>query len=75
MLLSSDLRPSGLVNRLGDPKKVILATSGNSWVERSPLGVYPPSINYPGSNCLLFICDLILYMYFVYEVCSVSTEV
>ena len=40
-LLSNDLRPSGLVNKLGGPKKVILVASGEGWVEQSPLGVYP----------------------------------
>ena len=40
-LLSSDLCPSGSVNRLGGPKQVILAASGEGWVEQSPLGVCP----------------------------------
>ena len=71
MLLSSDIHPSGSVNRLGGPKQVILAASGDGGVEHSPLGICLSSTNYPGSNCLLFICDLTLYLYFVYEVCSV----
>ena len=56
------LRPSGSVNRLGGPKQVILVASGDGWVEQSPLGVFPPSANYPDSNCLLFIYHLILYL-------------
>ena len=56
--LSSDLRPSGLVKMLGDPKQVILDASGDGWVEQSPLGVHPPSTNYLGSNCFLFIYDM-----------------
>ena len=40
-LLSSDLRLSGLVNRLGGPKKITLDASGEGWVEQSPLGVCP----------------------------------
>ena len=43
VLLSSDLRPSGLANRLRGPKQVILAASRDGWVERSPLGVCPSS--------------------------------
>ena len=39
--ISNDLRPSGLVNKLGGPKKVILATSGEGWVEQSPFGCFP----------------------------------
>ena len=39
--ISSDIHPSGLVKRLGGPKKVILVASGEDSVERSPLGVYP----------------------------------
>ena len=42
--------PSGSVNRLGGPKQVILATSGDGWVEWFPLGVCTPSANYPGSK-------------------------
>ena len=38
---SSDLRPSGLVNRLEGPKKVTLDASREGWVEQSPLGVCP----------------------------------
>ena len=57
------LRPSGSMNKLGGPKKVILAASGGGWVEWSPLGVCPPSANYPGSKCLLFIWDLIIYVF------------
>ena len=40
-LLSSDICPSGLVNRLGGPRKVILDASREGWVEQSPLGVFP----------------------------------
>ena len=40
-LLSSDLHPSGLVNRIGGSKQVILASSGEGWVEQYPLGVCP----------------------------------
>ena len=68
VLLSSDLLPSGTVNRLGGPKKKILVPSEDGWMEQSPLGVCPLSANYLGFNCLLFICDLILYLYFVHEV-------
>ena len=75
MLLYSDIRPSGSVNRLGGPKQEFLAASGDNWVEWSPLGVCPPSTIIQFPNCLLFICDLIICLYFVYEVCSVSTEV
>ena len=50
VLLSSDLRPSGSVNRLGGIKQVILAASGESWVEWSPLGVCTRSTSYLGSN-------------------------
>ena len=75
VLLSSDLCPSGSLNRLGGPKQVILAASRDGWVEQSPLGVCPPFANYLGSNCLLFVCDLILYLYFVHEVCLVSIDV
>ena len=32
-ILSSDLHPSGSVNMLEGPKKVILAASGEGWVE------------------------------------------
>ena len=39
--ISKDLCPSGSVNRLGGPKQVILATSGEGWVEQSPLVVCP----------------------------------
>ena len=39
--ISIDLCPSGSVNSLGGPKQVILATSGEGWVEQSPLGVCP----------------------------------
>ena len=42
--------PNGLVNRLGVPKQVILAALVDGWVERSPLGFCPPSINYPVSK-------------------------
>ena len=49
-ILNSDLRPSGSVNRLGGPKKEILATSGEGWVEQSPLGVCPLLQNFPHSN-------------------------
>ena len=75
MLFSSYLHPSGSVNRIMGPKQVILDASGESWVEQSPLGVRPPSTNYPGSNSFSFICDLFLYLYFVYEVCLVPAEV
>ena len=40
-LLSNDLRPSGSVNMLGGLNQVILAASGEGWVEQSPLGVCP----------------------------------
>ena len=40
-LLSSDLFPSGLLIRLRGRKQVILAASGEGWVEQSPLGVLP----------------------------------
>ena len=40
-ILSSDVRPSGLVNKLGGPKKVTLVSSRDGWVEQSPLGVCP----------------------------------
>ena len=69
VLLSSDIHPSGSVNRLGGPQKVILATSGEIWVEQSPFGVCLPSTNYPGSNCCylsviqFYIC--ILFMKYV----------
>ena len=36
---------------IGGPKQVILAASGDGWVEQYPLGVCTPSANYPGSNC------------------------
>ena len=49
VVLSSDLCPSGSVNRLEDPKKVTLAASGEGWVEQSPVGVCPLSKFYPGS--------------------------
>ena len=75
VLLSSDLCPSGSLNRLGGPKQVILAASGDGWVEQYPLGVCPSFANYPGSNCLLFICDFNSISIFCYEVCSVSTKV
>ena len=39
--ISSDIHPSGLVKSLGCPKKVMLVASGEDWVERSPLRVYP----------------------------------
>ena len=56
--------PNGLVNRLGVPKKVILAALVDGWVERSPLGVCPPSTNYPGSNYLyLSICFNSVYVF------------
>ena len=50
VLLSSDFCPSGLVNMLWGPKKLILASSGDGWVKESPLGVSPPTTNYPGSK-------------------------
>ena len=50
--ISSDIHPSGLVNRIGGPKQVILFASRDGWVEHSPLGVCTPSANYPASNCL-----------------------
>ena len=40
-LLSSDLHPSGSMNKLGGPKKVFLVAPGEGWVEQSPLGVSP----------------------------------
>ena len=64
-LLSSDLHPSGSVNRLKGPNQVILATSGDGWLEQTPLGVCPPSTNYPGSNSLLFLHVIIINMHFV----------
>ena len=33
--------PIGSVNRLEGPKQVILAASGEGWLEQSPLGVCP----------------------------------
>ena len=44
-----DLHLSGSVNRIGGPKQVTLATSGEYWVEQSPVGVCPLSAFYPGS--------------------------
>ena len=49
-ILSSDLRPSGSMNRLGGTKQVILAASGEGWMEQSHLGVCSLLQNYPGSN-------------------------
>ena len=49
-LLSSDICPSGLVNRLGGPKQVMLLSSGEGWVEQSPLGVFPLFSYHPGST-------------------------
>ena len=57
--------PNGLVNRLGVPKQVILAALVDGWVERSPLGVCPPSTNYPCSNCWLLFYDL----KFIFVIC------
>ena len=57
VLLSSDIHPSGSVNRFGGPKKVILVASGDGWVEQSPLGVCPPSAIYPGSKLIIIICN------------------
>ena len=48
-ILSSVVHPSGLVNTLGGPKQVILATLGEGWVEQYPLGVCPLLQNYPHS--------------------------
>ena len=48
-VLYSVVHPSGLVNRLGGPKQVILAALGEGWVEQSPLGVCPLLQNYPHS--------------------------
>ena len=67
MLLSSNIRPSGPVNKIGGPKQVILAASGDGWVEQTPLVVCPPSANYLGYNNFLYTYSLIMYMYFVYE--------
>ena len=50
-ILSSDLCPSGSLNRIGVPKQVISDASGEDWVEQSPLGVCPLLQNYLGSNC------------------------
>ena len=47
--VTQHLRPSGSLNRLGGPKKVILAASRDGWEERSPLGGCPPCAFYPGS--------------------------
>ena len=52
VLLSSDLNPSVALNMLRGPKQVILDALGDGWVEQSPLGVFPPHANYPGSYCL-----------------------
>ena len=54
--ISSDLRPSGLVNMIKGPKQVILAASGEGWVEQSPLGVSPFSATHPGSNSIFVLC-------------------
>ena len=51
-IFSSDLRPSGSVNRLGGPKQVILSSLGECWVEKSPLGVSSFSTTHPGSNSI-----------------------
>ena len=53
-LLSSDLHPSGSVNRIRGHKKVILAASGEGWVEQSPLGVCPLFANLPRFYVVLF---------------------
>ena len=42
-------RPSGLVNRLGGPKKETLASSRKGWVQQSPAGVCPLPAFCPGS--------------------------
>ena len=41
VLLHNNTRSSVSVNRLEGPKQVILAASGDSWMEQSPLGVCP----------------------------------
>ena len=49
ILCGRDLRLSGLVNKLGGPKQVTLATSGEGWVEQSLVGVGPLFAFYPSS--------------------------
>ena len=39
-LLSNDIHPSGPANKIGGPKQVIVAASGEGWVEQSSLGVF-----------------------------------
>ena len=66
MLLSSDHRSSGSVNRLEVPKQVILDASGDGWVEQSPLRVFPPYANYPGSNyCYLSVIQFYICILFM----------
>ena len=48
-ILSSDIRPSGSVNRIDSPKQVILFAPGDGWVTVS-FGCFPPSAYYTGSN-------------------------
>ena len=52
--------------RLEGPKKVILDSLEDGWEEQSPLGVCPPSANYPGSNCLYLSMYLCLLKYVQY---------
>ena len=61
MLLSSDLRPSGLVNTIRGPKKVILVALGDGWVEQSHLGVCSPSENYLGSKLFFYLSVILFY--------------
>ena len=75
VLLSNDLRPSGSVNRIGGPKvsdlgffQETVGRNGLLWVFVLLLQIIQVL------NCLLFIYDLILYMYFVYKVCLVFTK-
>ena len=66
MLLSSDLHPSGSVNRVGGPKQVILVASGDGWVEQSPFDVCPPYANYPGFNsCYLSVIQFYICILFM----------
>ena len=69
VLLSSDIHPNGSVNMLGGPKQVILDASGDGWVERSPLGVFPPSTSYPGYK--LFV----IYLWFKFYICILLIKV
>ena len=59
--IAQHIRPSGSVNKIRGPKKVILASSGNGWVEWSPL-VGCPSFEKLSKVSIVCSLSVILFM-------------